>query len=505
MSEEKTKKPKKPNILLIFEDHKAFYGHGRLGSAPEILKPNFEGVANNGVRFTHSYTASPLCGPARRTILTGVYPHKHGEIKNDAHEAYTHEMYFERLAEAGYKNYYFGKWHAGKGTALDFGCEGFSIPRYGNPYLTEEYETYLRENDLPFIEVKVQKNFLDAISENLGIQEGELYKPKFPAYSEYITGILTTPKETHEAFFLASLACRKLRKIAESDDGQPFHMRIDFWGPHEPYFAPQEYVDKYDPRKIPEHPNFRDDLKDKPEIYKKDTSHILTEDNELIFPNPLPWEEWQKVLAINYAEQTLIDEAGGMILDTLEELGLADNTVVIWAADHGDAVGCHGGHFDKDSYMPQEVLRVPLAIRCPNLIPPGTCDKLVSNIDYPATFLDLANTSFGNSIDGKSLVPLLTQDKDIKWREDLFIETHGHFTTILGRAVVTDRYKYIYNENYMDELYDLQEDPWELNNLIYNEDYKEILQDMKDRLKKWRDKTNDDVTFSMIKGRRLER
>ncbi len=502
---EKSEKSKRPNILFLFEDHKAFYGHGRLGNAPEIHKPNFDSVANEGVRFTHSYTASPLCGPARRTILTGVYPHKHGEIKNDAHEDYSYEVYFDKLAEAGYENYYFGKWHAGKGSPLDFGCEGFSMPRYGNPYITKEYEEYLKKNDLPFIEVKVQKDFRDVISENLGIKEGELYKPNFPVHSEYITGILTTPKETHEAYFLASLACDKLREIATDENGEPFHMRVDFWGPHEPYFAPQEYVGKYDPTKIPEHPNFRDDLKDKPEIYKKDTSHILTKNKELIHPNPMPWSEWQKVLAINYAEQTLIDEAGGMILDTLEELGLADNTVVIWAADHGDAVACHGGHFDKDAYMPQEVLRVPLTIRCPNLFSPKTCGKLVSNIDYAATILDIAGISFNVPGDGESLLPLCKQEEDVKWRDDLFIETHGHFTTIVGRAIVTNRYKYIWNENYMDELYNLEEDPWELTNLINNEEYKDILDDMKARLKRWREKTNDDVTFDMIRGRKLDR
>jgi len=501
----KSENSNKPNILFIFEDHKAFYGHGRLGNAPELHKPNFESVANEGVRFTHSYTASPLCGPARRTILTGVYPHNHGEIKNDTHEPYTYQMYFDKLAEEGYKNYYYGKWHAGKGTALDFGCEGFSMPKYGNPYITDEYNQYLEQNNLPFIEVEVQKDFRDAISKSLGIKEGELYKPDFLVYSEYITGILTTPKESHEAFFLASLACDKLREIANNENGEPFHMRIDFWGPHEPYFASQEYIDMYDPTEIPEHPNFRDDLKDKPEIYKKDTSGILSKDKNLIQPNPLPWSEWQKVLAINYAEQTMIDEAAGIVLDTLEELGLAENTVVIWAADHGDAVGCHGGHFDKDAYMPQEVIRVPLAIRGPNLITPGACDKLVSNIDYPATFLDIAGTSFDNPVDGESVLPLLTQDDNVEWRDDLFIETHGHFTTIVGRAVVTNRYKYIWNENYMDELYDLQEDPWELTNLINHEEYGDILDDMKQRLKRWREKTDDNVRFDMIRGRKLER
>jgi len=496
---------KKPNIILIFEDHKAFHGHGQQANAPKIHKPNFERLVNEGVEFSQSYTACPLCGPARRTLLTGLYPHSHGEIKNETNEDYLNELYFEKLAEQGYKNYYFGKWHAGAGTALDFGCEGFSLKGYGNPYMTPEYEKYLEQNDLDYIQVKIQKDFKDPISKNLGIKEGDLYEPRFPVHSEYFSAIMTTPKETHEAFFLTSMACDKLKEIAKDENKQPFHMRIDFWGPHEPYITSQEYLDLYDSEKIPQHPNFIDNLDTKPELYRRQNGDLISKDKHLILPNPLPWSEWQKILAINYSEQTLIDEAVGNFLDTLEELGLAENTVVIWAADHGDAVASHGGHFDKDAYMPQEVIRVPLAIRWPDVVSSGQkCDKFVSNVDYPCTFLDIADTKFSNPVHGKSLVPLL-ENQNIKWKEEQFVETHGHFTTIVGRALITERYKYIYNEGYMDELYDLKEDPYELNNLIDREDYNDILKDMKTRLQSWRDITNDDITFDMIKGKKLNR
>lgn len=497
---------KQPNIILIFEDHKAFYGHGQMGehNAPKIKKPNFDKISNEGIVFTNSYTACPLCGPARRTILTGLYPHNHGEIKNETNEEYAHPLYFNHLTNVGYQNYYFGKWHAGKGTALDFNCKGFSVPGYGNPYITPEYNNYLQENKLDFIQAKVTKNFGDPISNHLGLKEGQLYQFKFPVYSQYISSVMTTPKETHEAFFLVNLACKTLREIANHPNKQPFHMRVDFWGPHEPYVAPQEYIDLYNPEEIPKHPNFIDDLNSKPELYKKQNGDLLSRNKQLILPNPLPWQEWQEVLATNYAEQTLIDEAAGILLQTLEELGLTENTVVMWAADHGDAVASHGGHFDKDAYMPQELIRVPLAIRYLDVIKPGRCDELVSNMDYGPTFLEIAGTSFKNAVDGKSLIPLCLQ-KDAKWRKDLMIETHGHFTTIVGRALLYNRHKYIYNEGYMDELYDLDKDPWELQNLINNKAYKAILEDMKLRLKKWRQRTNDIVSYDMIKGKRLQR
>ena len=282
-------------------------------------------------------------------------------------------------------------------------------------------------------------------------------------------------------------------------------MHLDFWGPHHPYFAPQEYLDLYNPKDIPELPSFSDDLKSKPEIYKYNHFYPISENSRIIIPNPLPWEEWQKVLALNYAQQTIIDEAGGIVLNTLEELGLSDNTIIIWASDHGDSVGCHGGQFDKDCYMPQEMVRILMAISYPDFVPTNkTCNKLVSNLDLGPTFLDAAGISFNDPIDGQSLLPIITQ-KDVQWRNDLMCETHGHWNNHVGRLVVTNRYKYIWNEDDIDELYDLEKDPFELNNLINNKDYKDILVDMKARLKNWRQKTGDKVIKSMIKGKKLRK
>ncbi len=162
-----------PDIIFILEDHQSFYGHGKqIGSIP-IQKPNFDRVASEGIRFTHAYTAVPLCGPARRTILTGLNCHNHKEIKNETHHPYDSETYFEKLTEEGYRLIYIGKWHAGSGTAHQFGCEGYSYPRFGNPYLTEEYKEYLKEKNLPPMEVKVVYSmYPEHMNEPFGIQIG---------------------------------------------------------------------------------------------------------------------------------------------------------------------------------------------------------------------------------------------------------------------------------------------------------------------------------------------
>jgi arylsulfatase A-like enzyme len=312
-----------------------------------------------------------------------------------------------------------------------------------------------------------------------------------------------TPKETHEAFFLGHLACEKIKEIAKSETKEPFHLRVDFWGPHQPYFATQEYLDKYPPENIPELPSFRESLENKPSLYKFERNFPLHEGGKIIYPNPLPWSEWQKVLAMNYAQQTLIDEAGGLILDALDEFGFRDNTLVMWSTDHGDALGCHGGHFDKDTYMPEEMMRIPLAVRYPNVISAGQkSEKLVSNLDLPLTFLEVAGARFSNAVHGKSFLPICV-NKNEEWREDLMCETNGHFTINIGRMIVTDQYKYISNDKDMDELYDLKNDPFELKNLVYDQKYKEVLIDMNNRLEKWRQKTNDKITRKTIGDERV--
>ena len=148
----------RPNIVLIVNDHQAYYRHGWDGG-PRPQTPNFDRLAAAGIHFERSYCAVPLCGPSRRTLLTGLYPHNHRNIFNYSNSPYDHEVYLDNLADAGYRNFYFGKWHAGAGTALDFYCEGYSLEDYGNPYITPEYHDYLKKRGLPPAEHRIEYVF----------------------------------------------------------------------------------------------------------------------------------------------------------------------------------------------------------------------------------------------------------------------------------------------------------------------------------------------------------
>lgn len=137
-----------PNIIFIQNDHQAYY-HWEWENGPVPMRPNFMKLASEGACFTHSYCATPLCGPTRRTMLTGLFAHTHKQYHNYTDPPYDHEVYLDTLAEAGYDNYYFGKWHAGPGAANEHHCSGFSRTDYSNPYIQPEYKEYLKRYNLP--------------------------------------------------------------------------------------------------------------------------------------------------------------------------------------------------------------------------------------------------------------------------------------------------------------------------------------------------------------------
>ena len=186
---------KKPNIVYILNDHQAYYGHGMLQGGPRPIRPCFEAFAAQGMEFTNAYCVTPMCGPARRTMLTGLYPHTHGQYHNENDPPYRHEVYLDTLAEAGYENFYYGKWHAGPGCAYDHHCTGLSQSGYGNPYNTPEYAQYCRERGLPRAQHLVERALLPDSYENSHffpkLREGALYQCEDYWCGEHATGITT--------------------------------------------------------------------------------------------------------------------------------------------------------------------------------------------------------------------------------------------------------------------------------------------------------------------------
>ncbi len=459
---------RKPNIIMIVTDHQLNYRHGWDGGA-RPLHPHFDELSKDAVSFDRAYAVTPLCGPARRTLLTGLYPHNHKNVHNQTESPYDHDVYLNNLSKEGYKNYYYGKWHAGPGTALDQSCEGLCPDFYGNPYITKEYEEYLEREGLPRAEHRIDNYFWNGSSKKQfpKLHEGnESYHCEQTWCGEPCLGITTTPKETHEGFFLADLACRKLDELSSEEGADPFHMRIDFWGPHQPYFPTQEFIDMYEASDIREYGSYSDDLRRKPGTYYNMNQPIADENFKLIIPSVFSWEEWQQIMVKAYAQTTMTDEAGGIIIDKLKELGMYEDTLIIWTSDHGDGLGSHGGMFDKGSFMTEETVRVPLTIKLPeNEFGGSRLNALVNTIDIAPTILDCAHTEFSHPIDGESLLPVCRQERI--GRDVMMIESYGqgYRDTSRSRTLVTDEYKYTVNEGDINELYCLSTDPYELDNL----------------------------------------
>ncbi|MBT3319043.1 MAG: sulfatase-like hydrolase/transferase [Clostridia bacterium] len=471
---------RRPNIVFLLNDHQAYYRHGQDGG-PKIRRENFDTLAQSGARFTRASSVCPLCGPSRRSMLNGLYPHNHGETRNDKNMPYIEQTYLDVLASSGYKNYYFGKWHAGPGSAYEHHCEGFSQKGYGYPYSTPEYLEYLKQNALPDPTVDIKFNKDDFKSKQRIINSD--YTKNKNLNCDYMAGVMTSPKECHEAYFLAHLACEKITELAAADSNEPFHLRVDFWGPHQPYFPTKEFADTYNPKDIPEYGNFNYDMSGKPDKYKHETVSSFSKNGRLTIPNPVPWQNWQEILALCYAQITLVDDAAGLILEMLSETGLLENTMIIYTTDHGDALACHGGHYDKMSYLPEELMRIPMAVSYPGHIAPSQVNhSFVSNLDVAPTILDAANCEFEHTPDGKSLLEICAEKT--QERDDMMCESYGHNEKeiLVGRVLYWDKYKFVYNKGDMDELYDLDADVFELNNLIDDVTHADVLQNMKERL-----------------------
>jgi len=477
--------PERPNILFLLNDHQAYYRHGWDGGV-RPRRPYFDRLAREGICFERAFTASAICVPARRTMATGLFPHNHGMLdNNEKREQRDRDFWWQHLAEIGYRNLYFGKWHHGLDTAQDNGCEGFSLASYGNPYMSAQYRHYCRVRDLPHAWFDVETSFWppDRIPQRGG------YCMSGTWTNDHASGIMRTPTETCESFFLASLAVDALRELAGGR--QPWAMQVHFWGPHQPYYPSEECAQEYDPAEIAEYGSFGDDLGGRPAHYRRSWNWPLQRDGEAIVPSPLPWEVWARVLARCYAQITMVDAAAGMILGALDELGLAEDTLVLWTADHGDAVASHGGRFDKRSYMTEEMYRIPMALRWPGRVAAGrTTDGLASNIDLAPTFLDATGVAYERAPDGRSLLPLARGDAGT-WREDLMCEIHGHGETVISRLLVHGDWRCIATRGEIDELYDLAADRYQMCNLIDDPAHVDVLADLRQRLRRWQDASAD--------------
>lgn len=525
----------RPNIVYIMCDDHAFQCISAYGSPISKLAPtpNIDRIAERGMRFDRAFVENSLSTPSRACLMTGLYSNQNGQRQLGEGIDTTRTFFTEQLQQAGYQTAVVGKWH--------MGCD---------PKGFDYYHIY---ND-----------------------QGQYYNPQY-------RGTDTDGKYIVEEGYSTDLTTdHALSFIEHRDTNKPFCLLLHHKAPHRNWLANTKYFGMYDNVTFPMPETFYDDYETRgsavrtqkmsvtkdmrweqdfkvPEML--DTANADSWDsylslmNEVNRMNPeqrIAWgkyyfprnrrllearltgkelDEWKYQ---NYIRDYMsviksVDESVGRVLDYLDSHGLTDNTIIVYTSDQGFYMGEHGW-FDK-RFMYEESLRTPLLIAYPGHIQPGTvCNKLVQNIDYAPTFLDLAGISKPKELPGRSLTPLFKAGDKVKgWRNSIYYHYYDYPTYHMVRkhdGVRTDRYKLIHfygaggldavKENkyqrqpgtrehgcmtYLtslgyfepkdsavnyNELYDLQADPHELNNLYGKPGYEKITKQLQKQLTDYR-------------------
>jgi len=454
---------KRPNILFLFNDQHRYDAVGSNG-ARICQTPAIDSLAASGIRFTNAYTAISLCSPARGSLLTGLFPHNHGLLANmgNFNGVFDRQLlertgYPELLHEAGYSVSYVGKWHVPKEGDARWGFDHWHT---GGEYAREKRALGLDPD-----------------------RSKEVQRLEWGADAPFCGQSLIDAENLQEAW-CADKTVELLDGYVGSD--QPFMIFTSFFGPHFPIAVPAPYDTMYDPASVERWPNFDETFHDKPAIQQKELHRWNA--------GHLTWPQWQRVIAHYWGYCTYIDDQIKRILNRLESLGLAENTIVIFSADHGDTLGSHR-LFNKGPFMYDETYHIPLVVRWPGVTAPGSaCDSFVSLTDYMPTLLELAEARRPQPLDGRSIVPLLRGESVPDWRDDVYAEFHGYESCLFTQRMVrTNSWKYVYNPCAEDELYDVQSDPGELRNLANDRGYQHVLRRMKARLVEWLNQTHDTI------------
>lgn len=463
-----------PNIVLFMTDQLRRDALGCYGN--EICKtPNLDKLAAEGTQFDQAYTVSPVCSPSRAALMSGLYPHNNGVMIN-THIAPTWNRglpretptFSRQLKNAGYVLDYAGKWHVNE----DLSPEEFGFDRHG---LTPQ----------PTRTAKKPKVWPD---------QAKLYEPgttstvDFAYGSMIVAGTGTGSVEDHATTRVTDEGIAMLRERAAGDE--PFFLRMDVIAPHFPNRSPEPYGSMYDPESIPPWPNFDETFAGKPAAHLRKHQEWHLEDKD--------WSWWQNVVAKYYGDVSLVDDCVGRVLEAIRECGIEEETIFVFSTDHGDATGSHK-HFEKSGTMYDEVFRIPLLAKAPGA-EPRQVQEFVRLMDLMPTFVEWGDGELPNDLDARSLVPLVDGETPDDWPDSVYCESHGEVWGYSSQRMVrTEQWKYVYQPHDLDELYDLEADPAEMNNLVNDPEHADVLDGMKARLIGWNDATNDMFQWKWVR------
>ncbi len=470
----------------MFTDEQRWDTLGALGN--ELIKtPNLDRLAGESMVFERCYVTQPVCTPARASLLTGLWPHQTGCIANNIALPASSRCLPEMLPEGKYATAYHGKWHLGDEI---FAQHGFKEWRS----IDDGYRSYYasgrdRKTRSTYHHYLLDQGFAPKDGKAFG--RGEVAR---------------LPEEHSKPAYLA----REASRFIIENKANPFVLFVNFFEPHMPFTGPRD--GQYPPEQVPLPVNF--DAVPGPDSplkarlfgsFYREKWNLRTE------------EDWRSLIAKYWGLCSQVDSHAGTILNVLEECGLAEDTIVVYTSDHGDMMGSH--KLVAKCIMYEEAVRAPLLLKVPGIGGTRCLRHPVSQIDLVPTLLDLLGERVPDGLPGKSLRRMWVgterpEDVFIQWNSG---KGNNDFDSLLAapelprwladmaapseiraaieassRVIVTpDGWKFCLDSRGENELYDLNRDALEANNLARDPGQRERLRDLTGRIRKWCRETGD--------------
>lgn len=460
-----------PNVLVVVTDQQRAE---TVAPDSQCLTPNLDALAAGGTRFSRCYAQNSICSPSRASLLTGTLPHTHGMVECTHNlprylSEYQRDLdtWSRRLDAAGYHLGYVGKWHVERSN--DLGQFGFDVnASYESERFATARQALLDDHDLDPPDFsratsaydRDADRYLDADDPDLADSDlTRAYVLEQSGYDDWLLyGTHTEPIESLRDYAAFEQGIEFVRDAADRDD--PWGLVVAPYNPHDAFVAPESYYDQYDPDEIELPDSFDDSLADKPEIYRRQAGVW----------SDLDREHFREATACYYATCTFLDDQVGRLLDALRETDQAEDTVVVYTSDHGDLLGAHRLLL-KGAPAFEEAYRVPLIVNEPgdplsgdSTSEANACDRIVSLYDLAPTIAEWGGETMAD-VPARSLRPIL-DGEDPDRPNEAYAEYHGQRLYMTQRILWRDQYKYVYHGAANDELYDLDEDPGERDNLL---------------------------------------
>ncbi|HBC87918.1 MAG TPA: hypothetical protein DCZ94_13270 [Lentisphaeria bacterium] len=457
----------KPNIIFILSDqHNAkVLGHKK---HPDVKTPNLDRLAAEGVRFDNAITQNPICTPSRTCFLSGQYAHNHGIYMLSGPQPNNLPNMLGTFRKAGYQTAAIGKIHC---------------PEY---WVEDQSDTFIET--APGCSINGAPEYLAHIRKQGLVEEHKISESRGGPFGQSLDGYQSPLpyRDTPEGYIVT----KSIEFMNEAQEkGKPFIAHVSFPRPHQTYAPTEEFWNLYDENELTMPPNWQYERNHKAPNLKSTVKTQIEMAEKWTLSEPHTYEAGCRRKMRGYLGCiSMMDHAVGEIMEYLKEKGIDDNTIIVYSSDHGDYACEHGLIEKAPGICSDAITRIPFIWRVPGVTKAGlVADELVETVDVYPTICSLAGLEHPQTSDGKDITPLLKGEKQ---------ELHKVAVTEFAwsKSIRKGSWRYVYypREMYADEypegfgeLYNLEDDPWEMNNLYFDENQKGKLAELERDLMDW--------------------